>query len=238
MMENVKRIVTVGAGILLLGGCSAAIASAADLPDEPQYVVHERSLDNLTAGLTYHYEFMETDGEEENLLYTISPLQGERLMNLGLADDFEVRDAQGERLYRAEGKILTISAHHDVHEADGDVVYTMDRRPFGGLLGRMGRLAIGLDGYYLRDAEGEDVLYLQENWSSALLPFVRNYDIIHPESGEQIGEIAAAITAGNMFLNSQAYYIQVDEDAGVEPAHLAMLVRLFDGLEDGEDSSD
>ena len=238
MMETMKRIIIIGAGVALLGGCSAAISSAAGLPDEPQYVVHERSLDNLTAGLTYHYEFMETDGEEENLLYTISPLQGERLMNLGLADDFEVQNTSQERAYRAEGKVLTISAHHNIRDADGDVVYTMDRRPFGGLLGRMGRLAFGLDGYYLRDAEGEDVLYLQENWSSALLPFVRNYDIIDPESGEQIGEIAAAITAGNMFLNSQAYYIRVDEDAGVEPAHLAMLVRLFDGLEDGEDSSD
>lgn len=125
-------------------------------------------------------------------------------------------------------------------DSDGDFVKIIEKKGWAGIFGRVARQVFDKDSYFVRDAgatvdggETETSLAIEETWASAILPFVRKYNIIDPESDERIGEIKNTFTK-NKFAGTEIYQIDIGDGHmdDVDLEELALVMRVIDNIED------
>ena len=212
----------------LISGCSKGI------PNSDYTVVENVGSKIRSLGFGYRYDFFEGD-ENGHLIYTIEPNWNGKSDNFYLSDNYLLKDGNGKMISVVDGKILTLSATHKAIILDSGDNIELSRQFMGSFFDRVGRLLLNKDGYYVKDNNGRSLLEVRETWDSVMSPFLREYIIIDPNTGNQIGMIKNKFNV-DALIGAQTYNISLENNTPSNVRNLALLIRIIDGLEDQEDS--
>ena len=200
----------------------------------PDFTVKEYLGQKLqTLGVGFKYEFLQ-GGENGTIIYTIEPNYSGKFKKALLADNFFLRDNAGKIVNTIEGEIVTVSANHDVFNIEGELEKKISRRFGSSLFSRISRLLFHRDGYFVKDAEDHHLLDIQETWSSVLSPFLREYVIRDPQTGEEIGIIRNRAKVEGV-LGAQTYESSLSRPTQENVRNLALVMRVVDEIEDKEE---
>lgn len=199
---------------------------------KPDYTVKESLGDKLkTVNVGFRYDMTEGD-ENGPLVYRIKPNYSGKVGNAMITDNYFLEDGNENVVAVVDGSLLTISKRHEVYDAAGNHKKEVSRKFGGGLLRRLGRLLFDMDGYFVKNADGDNMLEVQETWKSVLSPWLREYTLKDPE-GNEIGTIRNDFSA-KAILGAQTYGVELSDRSPDNVENIALAIRVIDGIEDSE----
>lgn len=227
MSTGKRQAVAVGLAGLLTAGCGSGV------PDKDYRVTEYLGDKVMTLGIGYKYDIHDRNGQ---LAFQIKPNYSGMASNVFLADNYSLFDKNGKVLNTVDGKIITISSAHTVYNPTGKAEKTISMNFGASLIGRFARNIFGVDGFYVKNLKGDTLVEIEETWASVLSPFLREYEILDPQTKRNIGVIRNDFTWSSFF-GAQDYDIKVEDKSPETAKNLALIMRVVDRVEDNQDAS-